>query len=79
MIKLKKDNKRKEEEKKIQDEAEAAGIKVEKKVKKSPAELRLQGEVQELDIPAHAKCTFNPESLLNFKLNVDLSNEVCLW
>ena len=41
MIKLKKDNKRKEEEKKISDDAEASGKPIEKKIKKSPAELRL--------------------------------------
>ena len=35
--------------------------------------------MQELDIPTHATCTFNPESLLNFRLKVDLSTETCLW
>ena len=54
MIKLKKDNKRTQEEEKKREEDAKNGIVTEKKVKKSPAEIRLQGEVQDLDIPSHA-------------------------
>lgn len=80
MIKLKKEGKRREEEKKLDEEKKANGEVVEaRKPKKSAAELRLQGEIQELDIPAHAKCKFNPEDLKNFELTVDLKKEVCLW
>ena len=72
MIKLKKENKRAQEEEKKAEEDAKNGIVTEKKVKKSPAEIRLQGEVQELDIPSHAQCNFSPENLLNFSLKIDL-------
>ena len=80
MIKLKKANKRTQEEEKKREEDIAAGREVqEKKPKKTAAELRLQGEVQELDIPTHAKCNFNNENLMKFNLDIDLTHEVCIW
>ena len=54
MIKLKKQNKRAlEEEEKKQEEDPNQPV-VAKVNKKSPGELRIQKEIQELDIPRHA-------------------------
>ena len=78
MIKLKKENKRaKEEEEKKEEEGIVDQPKTQKKC---PGELRLQKEIQELDIPGHAKVSFpNPDDIMSFRLVVDLSREQCIW
>ena len=80
MIKLKKQNKRaqEEEEKKQEEEAATGGSQPNevKKSKKSPGELRIQKEIQELDIPTHATIKYpKPGDIMNFNLIVDLSHE----
>ena len=53
---------------------------MEKKKKKSPGELRLQKEIQELDIPSHAVVNFPPDgSIMKFTLIVDLTGVECIW
>ena len=82
MIKLKKKNQREleAEEKKKEDEANGIVSDEPAKKKKNPGELRLQGELAELDLPAHAKCVWAPgESIMNFKMHLDLKNEQCIW
>ncbi len=78
MIKLgQKKVQRLEEEKKNQ---EAGGSDEQKKgVKKSSAELRVQKEIAELDIPSFAKATFSEDNILHFNLVVDLKDVVCIW
>ena len=50
------------------------------KARKSPGELRLQKEIQELDIPSHASVKFGSDSIMSFKLIVDLTNQdQCIW
>ena len=78
MIKLKKKNQREleAEEKKKEDEAKGIVSDEPVKKKKNPGELRLQGELAELDLPSHAKCVWTPgESIMNFKMHLDLKNE----
>ena len=77
MIKVKKDNKRKDEEAAQKAKDEANGVVV--KQKRSAAEIRLQGEIQELDLPKHAKAIFNPDDLTKFTVTIDLRNEPCWW
>ena len=73
MIKLKRENKRaKEEEEKKTEEVPNQTI----KQKKPPGEIRLQKEIQELDVPGHAKVIFKDDgSIMSFKLEVDLKGE----
>ena len=82
MIKLKKQTKRNQEEAKKIEEAKARGEDVEttKKTKKSAAELRLQKEITELDIPSHASVKFPEDGkIMNFELSIDLRQEICIW
>ena len=74
MLKLgrKKDNSREEEEKAKDGE--------DKKVKKSPAEIRWRKEIGDLDLPDHAVVDFPDENdICNFYVTVDLKNEDCIW
>ena len=43
------------------------------------AELRLEEELYELDIPSHAKCDFSEPTIMKFYLTVDLTNKKCEW
>ena len=80
MIKLKKNNARAAEEEKKRQEDEAKGIKTEKVVKKTAGELRLQREITELDVPAHAKVVFDQSgSIMEFKVIIDLTGEESIW
>ena len=78
MIKLKKESKRaKEEEIKREEEGTTDEPKTQKK---TAAELRVQKDFQELDIPGHAKVSFpNPDDIMSFRVVVDLSREECIW
>ena len=63
MIKLKKDNKRVKEEEAKKEEEDPSQI-GEKKQKKPPGELRLMKEINELDLPTHAKVIFNQDQTI---------------
>ena len=80
MIKLKKANKRAEEETKKKEEEDPSAATENKKQKKCPGELRLQKEIQELDIPSHASIKYpNPSDIMNFHLVVNLTKTDCIW
>ena len=81
MIKLKNKGKRKEQAEEEKKEAEANGEVIEKKVKQSPGELRLQKELADLDAPSHATVTFpDPKNIMSMHLVVNLKNEdSCYW
>ena len=78
MIRVKKDNKRIQEEQKKKEEEESKGdgaaVVVSEKVRKSPGEIRLQKEIQELEFPNHASIKFNGDSIMSMRLIVDLTN-----
>ena len=79
MIKIfKKDNQRTaEEEAKREGEEESKEF---KKAKRSPAEIRLKKEIQELDLPGHASFSYpDPNNVMVFEVNVDLTKEDCIW
>ena len=79
MIKLKKENKRAKEEEKKKEEDPVQGDQT-ITVKKSPGELRIQKEIQELDVPTHAQVHFPDETnIMSFKLLVDLTDQACIW
>ena len=78
---MKKTERDKEEEKKMQEEgkleegASAGPVK-----KKTPGELRLFTDIQELDLPSHAKAVFpDPQNIMRFEVYVDLTKEQCYW
>ena len=72
MIKLTKPNNRPKDTPKNETTDDNAEI----KQKKSPGELRIQKEIQELDIPTHAQVSFpNKNDIMTFNLMVDLTHE----
>ncbi len=80
MLKLfnKKTERDQEEEKKQQESGEPTQTATTKK--KSPGELRMKKEIAELDLPSHAKVTFpDTDNIMKFEVEVDLTNEECLW
>ena len=61
-------------------DAEDAGPIIKPKVKVSAAELWVRKEIPEIDLPDHAKVSFpDPKNILEFKVNIDLRKEDCLW
>ena len=79
MIKIfKKTNERTdEEEKKAETEEESKGY---TKQKRSPGEIRLKKELQELDLPAHAAVNYpDTNNIMKFEVSVDLTKEDCIW
>jgi len=75
---LKKTQRDAEEEKKFEDTKGETGATTAKKV--SPAEIRLQKELAEIDLPKHAQMSFpDPNNIMQFRVNIDLTKEECLW
>ena len=72
---------RKKKPKKEEEEVKGEeGPVTEKKVKKSPGELRLQKELTELDCPSHAKVDFGTDgNIMSFHMTVDLTREDSIW
>jgi len=69
-----------EEEEKKKSEEDKVGGEEPPKVKKSPGEIRLKKEINELDLPAHAQVVFPDENnIMKFEVYVDLSKEECMW
>ena len=70
---LRKKNKRAEEETKEGGTTSTAN-------KTTAAEIRLRKEFAEIDLPAHAKVTPDPDGdITKFGVTIDLSKEDCLW
>ncbi len=66
---------KRDEEEKDSSDAPADG-----KKKVSPAEIRLQKEINEIDLPKHAQMHFpDPNNIMVFEVMVDLTKEDCLW
>ncbi len=70
---------RKKNQRKAEEETKEGGT-TSSANKTTAAELRLRKEFAEIDLPAHAKVTPDPDGdITKFGVTIDLSKEDCLW
>lgn len=77
---LKKTKRDEEEKKKETEEEKGEEGHTGGKKKRSPAEIRLEKELIEIDLPKHAQMSYpDPNNIMQFRVNIDLTKEECLW